>query len=91
MAELHEKAKEHHEHPDLIEGLRQGAKALTARAGEMEKIADAAKPLYDSLDDAQKRRFAMLFHAMERMHGHMGHMGHMGGHPDYHEDAEHSE
>jgi hypothetical protein len=43
----------------------------------MEKIADAAKPLYDSLDDTQKRRFGMLLHMMMRMHGHMEHMGHM--------------
>ena len=100
-AEWHEKAKERHEHPNLIEGLREGAKAMTARAGEMEKIADAAKPLYDSLDDAQKRRFGMLFHTMARMQGHMGHMGHMmghmgpmehmGGHSGDHEDAEHGE
>jgi hypothetical protein len=94
MAEWHERAMERHEHPDLIENLRQGAKAMTARAGEMEKIADAAKPLYDSLDDAQKRRFGMLFHMMARMHGHMGHMGHMGQmgqHSDSGEDGEHGE
>ncbi len=91
MAEWHEKAKERHEHPDLIASLREGAKAMTARAGEMEKIADAAKPLYDSLDDAQKRRFGMLFHMMARMHGHMGHMGHMGQHSDGGEDGEHGE
>lgn len=91
MAEWHEKAKERHEHPDLIENLRQGAKAMTARAGEMERIADAAKPLYDSLDDAQKRRFSMLFHIMARMHGHMGHMGHMDQHSDDGQDGEHGE
>jgi hypothetical protein len=94
MAEWHEKAKERHEHPDLIENLRQGSKAMTARAGEMEKIADAAKPLYDSLDDAQRRRFDMLFHMMARMHGHMGHMGHMGRmgqHSDDGQDGEHGE
>lgn len=95
MADWHEKAKERHEHPDVIENLRQGAKAMTARAGEMEKIADAAKPLYDSLDDAQKRRFGMLFHMMARMHGHMGHMshhmGHMGQHSDDGQDGEKGE
>ncbi len=64
---------------------------MTARAGEMEKIADAAKPLYADLDDAQKRRFGMLFHIMMRMHGHMGHMGHMDEHPSDHEDGEHRE
>jgi hypothetical protein len=26
----------------------------------LEKIADAAKPLYDSLDDGQKHRFSVL-------------------------------
>jgi hypothetical protein len=98
MAEWREKAKERHEHPNFIEVLRDGAKAMTARAGEMEKIADAAKPLYDSLDDAQKRRFGILFHAMARMQGHMAHMmgrmgpmEHMGGHLGDHEDGEHGE
>ncbi len=98
MAEWREKAKERHEHPNLIEGLRDGAKAMTARAGEMEKIADAAKPLYESLDDAQKRRFGILFRTMARMQGHMGHMmehmgpmEHMGGHSGDHEDGEHGE
>jgi hypothetical protein len=35
---------------------------LAARAADMQKLAAAAKPLYDSLDDGQKRRFAVLFH-----------------------------
>ena len=90
----HEKAENQQEHRDAIEGLRQRAKSLAAHAAEMEKIADAAKPLYDSLDDAQKRRFGMLLHAMGRMHGHMGHMRHMehmGGHSDDHEDGDHNE
>jgi len=83
---------EHHEHRDVIEGLRQAGKGLTARAAEMEKIADAAKPLYDSLDDAQKRRFGMLLHAIAQMHGHHGHWGmHHDGRSDDHEDGEHSE
>jgi hypothetical protein len=98
MADWREKANERHEHPNLIEGLRDGAKAMTARAGEMEKIADAAKPLYDSLDDAQKRRFSILLYTMARMQGHMGHMmgrmgpmEHVGGHSGDHEDGEHGE
>jgi hypothetical protein len=61
---------------------------MTARAGEMEKIADVAKPLYDNLDDAQKRRFGMLFHIMMGMRGHMGHMDE---HPSDHEDGEQRE
>ena len=91
MVEWHQKAKEGHEHPNLIEGLQVKAKALTTRAEEMSKIADAAKPLYDSLDEGQKRRFGILFHTMARMHHHMDYMEHMGWHPDGHEDAGHGE
>ncbi len=95
MAEWREKAKAHHEHHDVIESLRQGAKGLAARAAEMERIADAAKPLYESLDDAQKHRFGVLLHATAHRHGHMAYMEymmeHIGGHPDDHEGREHSE
>ncbi len=95
MAEWHEKAKEHGERPEVIESLHQGARALMARAGEMDKIADAAKPLYESLDDAQKRRFGMLLRAISRSHGHMGYMGHMmehtGARPDNQEGGEHND
>jgi hypothetical protein len=62
MAEWREKAAEPHPHNDAIEGLRQGAKRLAARSAALEKLADAAKPLYDSLDDAQKHRFWPLLH-----------------------------
>ena len=33
---------------------------LSKAAADMKKVADAAKPLYDSLDDTQKHDFAML-------------------------------
>ena len=46
--------------PDAIERLRQGADAMNARAGSLKKLADAAEPLYKSLDENQKHRFAML-------------------------------
>ncbi len=58
---------------------------MSARGAAIEKVADAGKPLYASLDDSQKRRFVMLGHALfmmghghpgaEMMHG-MGMMGH---------------
>jgi hypothetical protein len=57
---MERKGQEHHEKRDLIEGFRLGAKNLSARGAELEKIADAAKPLYDSLDDGQKHRFSVL-------------------------------
>jgi hypothetical protein len=45
---------------DPIERLRQRADALTGAANTIRRLADAAAPLYQSLDEAQKRRFAML-------------------------------
>jgi zinc resistance-associated protein len=52
-----------------IDRLTRRSEFLSARAAELEKLVAAAKPLYDSLDDGQKRRFAMLFHgAMGRGH-----------------------
>jgi len=83
--EWREKAKEHHEKRDLIEGFRLGAKHLSARSAELEKIADAAKPLYDGLDDAQKHRFGVLLHEVfSRYDFHM----HWGVHPDEHSDED---
>ena len=70
FSEWREKAKEPAEHRSVIEGLQRGAKRLSTRSAELEKIADAAKPLYDSLDDAQKRRFGPLLHMAIRSHGH---------------------
>jgi hypothetical protein len=58
---------------------------LTAHAGDLEKLAQAAKPLYDTLDEGQKRRFGKLMRAagLEHMR-HVAHMlregGHEGGH-----------
>ena len=50
-----------------IDRLARASEFLSARAADLQKLAAAAKPLYDSLDDSQKRRFAMLFR------GSMGH------------------
>ena len=75
MAERREKAKEPQEHRSVIEGLQQGAKRHATRSAELEKLAAAAKPLYDSLDDAQKRRFGPLLHMATGRHWHHGHEG----------------
>ena len=44
-----------------IDRLTRASERLSARAADLQKLAGAAKPLYESLDDGQKRRFAMLF------------------------------
>jgi hypothetical protein len=48
--------------PDPVARLRNRADRMMARATVMKKIADAADPLYKTLDDGQKRRLAMLTH-----------------------------
>lgn len=51
---------------DPIERLRVRAEVMSARAAGLKQLADAAEPLYKSLDEAQKRRFTMLAHPMRR-------------------------
>jgi hypothetical protein len=63
-------------HRDMIARLRQGADAMSDRAAGMKKLADASEPLYQSLDDGQKRRFGMLLR--------MGARGKAGHHHRHH-------
>ena len=45
---------------DPVSRLRNRADTMATSAAAMKKIADAADPLYKTLDDAQKRRLAVL-------------------------------
>jgi zinc resistance-associated protein len=45
---------------DPVARLRQRATAMTDTGAALQKLADATDPLYKSLDDSQKRRFAVL-------------------------------
>ncbi|MDA9437925.1 hypothetical protein XH98_02105 [Bradyrhizobium sp. CCBAU 51745] len=45
---------------DPVARLRQRAEDMGASSAALKKIADAADPLYKSLDDGQKRRLALL-------------------------------
>jgi len=45
---------------DPTERLRRYSDALSGYGTALKKLADAQAPLYDSLDEAQKRRFAIL-------------------------------
>jgi zinc resistance-associated protein len=53
---------------DATERLRDRADALAARAAALRRLADAEKPLYQSLDEAQKRRFAIAMSFAARRH-----------------------
>jgi hypothetical protein len=64
-----------------IDHLDAMADRLSQGATNIKKIAEAAKPLYDSLDESQKHKFGMLGRmlmpersrfAMDMMHHHMG-------------------
>jgi hypothetical protein len=46
---------------DLVERLKQRADDLAAQAAVTKKLVDAIDPLYKSLDDSQKQRFALLY------------------------------
>ena len=43
---------------DVLDEMRKSADAQIERANDRKKLADAAQPLYTSLDDQQKQRFA---------------------------------
>jgi hypothetical protein len=47
---------------DPVARLRERADNMATTAAAMKKIADAADPLYKTLDDGQKRRLAILTH-----------------------------
>jgi hypothetical protein len=51
---------------DPVARLRERADNMATTAAAMKKIADAADPLYKTLDDSQKRRLAMLTHMGQR-------------------------
>jgi LTXXQ motif family protein len=53
---------------DPVTRLRERADNMAVSAAALKKIADAADPLYKTLDDGQKRRLAVLTH-MERRFG----------------------
>jgi zinc resistance-associated protein len=45
---------------DMIERLSQRADAMTAAGTGLKRLADAAQPLYQTLDEGQKRRLTVL-------------------------------
>jgi hypothetical protein len=55
--------------PNPVERLQKRADDMAATAAAMKKIAEAADPLYKTLDEGQKRRLAMLTHMGPRGDG----------------------
>ena len=55
---------------DTIAALRKRAESMSKQATGLARLADAAEPLYKTLDDSQKRRLAMLTPSMRPGGGH---------------------
>jgi hypothetical protein len=55
-----EAGEQGNQHANPIERLQRRADALSTRGAALKRLADAAAPLYQSLDESQKRRFALL-------------------------------
>lgn len=68
-AEWKDKRGEHEAH-DAIDAMQKRAKRLQEHAARLTALAEAAKPLYEGLDEGQKRRFGLLLH--EWRGGHRG-------------------
>jgi hypothetical protein len=64
---------------DPIERLRTRAERMSERGDSLKQLADAAAPLYQSLDEGQKRRFAMLARLDGPRFGRAHHWRHHGG------------
>lgn len=84
MREARNERREAKETPDPAARMRQAADNMTAAAGDLRKIADAADPLYKSLDDGQKKRLRFMMQDLMRGEhgprpGHMGRPGQRGG------------
>src|SRR3954454_11754652 len=60
---------------DPVARLRERAESMGTTAAALKKIADAADPLYKTLDDGQKRRLAILTHMERRLGGGWRHGG----------------
>jgi hypothetical protein len=60
---------------DPVARLRERADTMATSAAAMKRIADAADPLYKTLDDGQKRRLAILTHMEGRFGGGWRHHG----------------
>ena len=69
-----------------VDRLDRIATRLTQAGAALQKVADAAKPLYASLDDSQKRIFGFLAHEMMAMGHGPGEMGPQGRRHRYHEE-----
>jgi hypothetical protein len=63
------------ERPSPIDHMQMMSDHLAKMSAEIKTVADAGKPLYDSLNDIQKHNFGPLMHELMQPPGGGGHMG----------------
>jgi LTXXQ motif family protein len=51
------------EKDDVVSGMKLASKDLTARGEELQRVAEAAAPLFASMDAIQRHSFAVLLHS----------------------------
>ena len=68
-ARMNAKPEDAQKPDDPVARLRQRADNMAASAAALKKIADAADPLYKTLDEGQKRRLKILTHMEHRFDG----------------------
>jgi hypothetical protein len=68
-ARMNAKPEDSEKPADPVARLRERADAMAVSAVAMKRIADAADPLYKTLDEGQKRRLAILTHMEGRGFG----------------------
>jgi hypothetical protein len=71
-ARMNAKQDDAQKQDDPVAKLRARADRMTTTGAALKKIADAADPLYKTLDDGQKHRLAMLTHREHREGGRQG-------------------
>jgi len=72
MSELRDKRQSTDRPSDPVERMRRQADDMSARADAMRNVANAAQPLYATLNDDQKRRLPMLMRMGEGGRGYEG-------------------
>ena len=88
MLRAHHDAMEKDIRPTPIEHMTEMSDHLAKASVELKKVADSAKPLFDSLDETQKRHFGPLLMSLRAPHGGPGGGWHM---PWGHHEREHGE
>jgi len=63
---LRDARAQQHGTPDALDDMRKRADFQIERSNDLKKFADAAQPLYGSLDEQQKSRFALVLFGGER-------------------------